>query len=282
MQRHSRHGGRHELGQNYLHHRRTVGRILEIVERTEGGILEIGAGDGALTAPLFTLDRDLVAIEIDEHRVSSLRRRLPDATIRQGDAMEVPLTEPVIVGNIPFHLTTPILRRILSRGVWRDAVLLTQWEVARKRAGVGARTMLTAQTDPWFEFSLHGRVPAHAFRPRPSVDGGLLVIHRRESPLVPMTERRAYESFVRRMFTGRGKNLRQTLAHAVPRLSTRESAAIIAGAGVPATALTRDLGPEQWVTVWNSVRSDPGRTRTGRRPQEPPDLGPGRDWPRSR
>lgn len=269
----SRHGGRHELGQNYLHHRPTIDRFVDIVAKTKGGILEVGAGDGALTRPLSVLGRDLVAIEIDEHRVRKLRRCLPDVTIRQADVMDVPLVSPVIVGNVPFHLTTPILRRILHSEAWSDVILLTQWEVARKRAGVGRRTMLTAQADPWFEFSLQGRVPAHAFRPRPGVDGGLLMIHRRESPLLPKSQRRAYDVFVRRVFTGRGRTAREALAHAVPGLSARGVASILGKAGVQAAALTGDLRPEQWVAVWNSIRIDPQPlTRAGHQRTTPRSL----------
>ncbi len=65
-------------------------------------------------------------------------------TVVHGDALRTRLDRPVVVGNLPFHLTTPILRRLLAAGGWTEAVLLTQWEVARKRAGVGGRTMLTA------------------------------------------------------------------------------------------------------------------------------------------
>src|SRR5699024_1296177 len=80
----------------------------------------------------------------------------------------------VLVGNLPFELTTAVLRRILHAPGWQQAVLMTQWEVARRRAAVGGATMMTAQWWPWFEFSLVERVPAAAFTPRPSVDGGLL------------------------------------------------------------------------------------------------------------
>src|SRR5690606_36671141 len=79
-----------------------------------------------------------------------------------------------------------ILRRLLRRPDWRHAILLTQWEVARKRAGVGGGTLLTAQSAPWSEFTLHGRVPARAFRPAPSVDGGILSITR-DPPRSPTT-----------------------------------------------------------------------------------------------
>ncbi len=89
--------------------------------------------------------------------------------IERADATRHPFDRAVIVGNIPYHLTAPILRRLLSRPRWHDAILLTQWEVARKRAGVGGGTMMTAQAAPWFEFALHGRVPARSFRPVPNV-----------------------------------------------------------------------------------------------------------------
>src|SRR5699024_42217 len=79
-------GGRHELGQNFLVHTPTINRITRLVARTEGAILEIGAGDGALTRSLATLDRPLTAIDIDEHRVQWLRRALPRVDVQHADA----------------------------------------------------------------------------------------------------------------------------------------------------------------------------------------------------
>lgn len=182
----SAYGGRHELGQNFLHHRPTIQRIAALLDDTEGAILELGAGDGAITRAIAELGRPLTAIDIDEHRVDQLQRALPSARVQHADALKHPLNAPVVVGNIPFHITTPILRRLLHQGSWKHALLLTQWEVARKRAGIGGGTMMTAQAAPWFAFALHGRVPAHCFSPRPSVDGGMLGIERREAPLVPV------------------------------------------------------------------------------------------------
>ncbi|HMO09916.1 MAG TPA: 23S ribosomal RNA methyltransferase Erm, partial [Actinotalea sp.] len=62
--RHSSHGGRHELGQNNLVHKPTINRIARLVAATDGPILELGAGDGALTRALADyrlagVDRDL-------------------------------------------------------------------------------------------------------------------------------------------------------------------------------------------------------------------------------
>jgi 23S rRNA (adenine-N6)-dimethyltransferase len=104
----------------------------------------------------------------------------------------------VIAGNLPFHLTTAMLRRILHGPGWTDAVLLVQWEVARRRAGVGGATMMTAQWWPWFEFGLVRKVSASSFRPRPSVDGGLITIRRRADPLVAPSDRRRYQAMVHR------------------------------------------------------------------------------------
>ena len=248
----STHGGRHELGQNFLTHRPTLARISDLVGRTSGSILELGCGDGALTRSLAELGRPLTAIDIDEHRVRRLRRALPGVRVEVADATRHPLDAEVVVGNIPFHVTTPILRRLLSRGRWNEAVLLTQWEVARKRAGVGGGTMMTAQSAPWFEFALEGRVPAWGFRPQPSVDGGVLSIARRDSPLVPETDRRAYEVFVRAMFTGRGASLPAVVA-AATRVPTSRARRVVTAAGATDHRLPRDLQPEHWAALWHHL-----------------------------
>lgn len=248
----SSHGGRHELGQNFLNHRPTVDRIVSLIKRTDGPILEIGAGDGALTRPLAQLQRPLVAIDIDEHRLRRLSRKLPGVQIEHADALTYPLDCRVVVGNLPFHLTTPILRRLLTSGTWRHAVLLTQWEVARRRAGVGGRTMLTAQAAPWFTFALHGRVPARHFTPSPGVDGGLLEIARRDQPLVPPRDRARYEKFVRAVFTGRGSGLPRILQNATG-LSRGQVARLLADGHIDPRSLPRDLTAEQWSELWRSV-----------------------------
>jgi len=252
MRNRSFHGGRHELGQNFLTHRPTIHGIVDLVAATRGPILEIGAGDGALTAPLAALGRDVTAIDIDEHRVRALRRRLPHVRVEHADALRHPLDRPVVVGNVPYHLTTPILRRLLARGRWQHAILLTQWEVARKRAGVGGGTMMTAAAAPWFEFTLHGRVAARHFTPRPSVDGGILRITRRGSPLVDPGERGAYERFVREMFTGRGSGLAALIEHGAG-VSRPQARRALVAAGVAPDRLPRDLRAEHWVQLWQQV-----------------------------
>lgn len=164
------------------------------------------------------LGRPLTAIEIDRRRA----RRLADRTAATVVAVDflhyrLPITPHVVVGSLPFHLTTAILRRLLHGPGWTDAVLLMQWEVARRRAAVGGATMMTAQWWPWFEFGLARKVSADAFRPRPGVDAGLLTIKRRGEPLIPATDRRRYQALAHEVFTGRGRGMAQILRRQVDR-----------------------------------------------------------------
>ncbi|GAC68339.1 23S ribosomal RNA methyltransferase Erm [Gordonia soli] len=258
--------GRHEFGQNFLSDRRLIDQIVAIVARTDGPIVEIGPGAGALTVPMSALGRTITAVEIDGAHVTRLRRRVPPRTsVIHGDFLRHRLPEEphIVVGNLPFHQTTAILRRLLHADNWHAAVLITQWEVARRRAGVGGATMMTAQWWPWYEFRLVRRVPASAFTPRPTVDAGLFTVDRRPEPLVEIGRRRAYQSMVHSVFTGRGRG--------VPQIVSR-----LTGGGAPAVHrwreihgidmrhLPRDLQPLAWADLFDALPSG-----TERRPRGP-------------
>ncbi|RSM79261.1 23S ribosomal RNA methyltransferase Erm [Amycolatopsis sp. WAC 01375] len=246
--------GRHELGQNFLIDRNTIETVVRLVAVTDGPIIEIGPGDGALTLPLQRLGRRLTGVEVDDRRAARLAGRVqPPTEIVTADFLRFtpPPTPYVLVGNLPFHLTTALLRRVLTAPMWTDAVLLTQWEVARRRAGVGGATMMTAQWWPWFEFRLVSRVPATAFRPRPGVDGGLLTMTRRERPLVEDRER--YQDFVRRVFTGRGRRIAEMLG------ASRETRRWLQEERIPPTALPKTLTARQWAEVFRLQGGSPAR-----------------------
>lgn len=242
--------GPHELGQNLLVDRGAIDAVVALVARGDGPVVEWAAGDGALTVPLSRLGRRLEAVEIDPRRVARLRRRVgAHVTVTEGDILRhAPPDGPYeVVANVPFHITTPVLRRLLALPGWHRAVLLLQWEVARKRAGVGGATLLTAQWWPWVDFRLVRRVPADAFAPRPSVDAGLLEITRRTVPLV--TDRPGYQSWVRAVFAGPGRGLPAILAAAggVPRAAAE---AWCRSQRLPGRALPRDLSAAQWAEAY--------------------------------
>ena len=249
--------GRHEHGQNFLTDKSTIATITRLAAATAGPIIEIGPGEGALTRPLVQLGRPLTAVEIDPNLAASLSRRLPaDVDVVTADFLtyRLPSSPHVLVGNLPFHQTTAILRRILHAPAWADAILLVQWEVARRRAGAGGATMMTAQWAPWFEFALHGRVPARAFTPRPGVDGGILTMHRRVQPLVPVVHRRQFKNLVHRVYTGPGRGLAQILAR---NTTLRSPQAWLGQRGIPAQALPKDMTLDAWVDLFKTTGSSP-------------------------
>jgi 23S rRNA (adenine-N6)-dimethyltransferase len=243
--------GRHELGQNFLVDHEVIRRIVSLAAQTTGPLVDWGAGDGGLTHPLAALGRPLTAVELDPRRVDRLRQRVgPHVCISEGDILRhAPPPGATVVSNVPFHLTTPVLRHLLASDGWPLAVLLVQWEVAKKRAGVGGTTQLTAQWWPWFDFRLDSRVPANAFRPRPSVDGGILVIERRARPLVLRAERRSYQQLVRRVFTGRGKNLPAVMARA-GRVSETRAQRFCRDHALETGSLPRQLTAQQWADAY--------------------------------
>lgn len=263
--------GRHEHGQNFLTDQRTISTIIELVARTDGPLLEIGPGGGALTLDLQDLGRPLTAVEIDAKNVRRLEQRLhPEVELIHGDFLRwrLPSTPHVVVGNLPFHQTTAMLRRVLHAPGWTEAILLVQWEVARRRAGVGGATMMTAQWWPWVEFDLAGRVHASAFTPAPSVDGGIMTMTRRPQELVPARDRRAYREFIHAAFTGRGRGIAEILGHLVPPRHRRRIPERLGREGIAASSLPKSLTAPQWARLFTAVqewRRGPAREGRGTR-----------------
>ena len=258
------HHGRHEHGQNFLTDPRTIRHIMELVRETSGPLLEIGPGDGALTRPLLSLGRPIRALEIDGRLARKLSRELRGrAVVTEGDFLTYRLSDDpcVIVGNLPFHLTTAVLRRILHAPGWTDAVLLVQWEVARRRAVVGGASMMTAQWSPWFDFALHGRVPARAFTPSPGVDGGLLTIRRNPTPGIPARERRGYQALVHRVYTGPGRGLAQVLARTTDLGGAQSVTAWLRKHGLGGADLPRSMSTTAWIDLYRTTGTSPPRPR---------------------
>jgi 23S rRNA (adenine-N6)-dimethyltransferase len=239
-------GGRHELGQNFLADRRVAARIAGLVP--PGAILELGPGDGALTRHLAARPDPVTAVELDPVRVAALRRSLGHRVhVVHDDMLRFRLDgEHHVVSNVPFGITTPLLRHLLAQRDWITAVLLLQWEVARKRAAVGGTTLLTASWWPWYEFGLAGRVPAAAFQPRPGVDGGILVVTRRDDELVARTDRARYQQLVRATFSG--DRLVTTLRRAHPAIRPW-----LARHGLGTSTRPRDLTAQHWASLFRGM-----------------------------
>ena len=205
-----RHGARRRAySQNFLADPAVAERIVRAAGVRRGElVVEIGAGGGMLTRALARTGARVLAIEIDDVWASRLRERLsrfPNVEVVHGDARDVPLPgEPVrVVANLPFGATTDLLRRLLDdpASTLTRADVLLQWEVARKRAGRPG-TLVSAAWSPWWRFRLGQRIPNAAFRPRPAVDAGVLVVERRAVSLLPPAQRDDFAAFVEGVFSG--------------------------------------------------------------------------------
>ena len=211
-------------------------------------MLDIGAGEGAITAELARRAGYVVALEIDPRLADKLRVRFgprSGVVVVEGDVFRsgLPRLPFRVVPNVPFDSTTRILRLLLGdpRLPLERAALIVQWEVALKRTRGRPGTLLAMQWAPWWDLELVRRVPASVFHPRPSVDGGLVVASQRENPLLPASVAPAYRAFVRAAFE-RG-----------PRCvaSARELKRLGVGAGAHAV----DLRPSDWVELFQLLRS---------------------------
>jgi 23S rRNA (adenine-N6)-dimethyltransferase len=149
-------------------------------------VLDLGAGAGALTVPLARMGARVIAVERDERaarRLVGRMARYPNVTVVSGDALTVPLPHRpyLVVANIPFGVTTALLRRLL------DSPLTAADLVVERGAGrlltaarPGRAELLCWQTA--FRLSRGATLPSTAFRPPPSVDALVLRVRRRPQP----------------------------------------------------------------------------------------------------
>ncbi|MEV4318015.1 rRNA adenine N(6)-methyltransferase family protein [Actinocrispum sp. NPDC049592] len=145
-------------------------------------VIDFGAGPGTLTAPLASTGSRILAVERDDEFVRKLTRRFadrPQVRVIHADLRTVPLPnkEFSVVANIPYSLSTLLVRRLLAQRSFVAADLVVQWGFA-KRVSDG-QTKETALWARKFHIRVAGRIPASSFRPAPRVDSAHLVIRRR-------------------------------------------------------------------------------------------------------
>ncbi|MGN6184676.1 MAG: 16S rRNA (adenine(1518)-N(6)/adenine(1519)-N(6))-dimethyltransferase RsmA [Thermoanaerobaculia bacterium] len=121
-------------GQNFLRNRGAVAKIVAAVEaQPDEIVLEIGPGEGVLTEKLVELGNRTIAIEIDPDLARRLKAKFGDRLeLREEDAVdaELPRTPYRAVGNLPYNVGTPILRRVIADPFCKRAVFMLQKEVA--------------------------------------------------------------------------------------------------------------------------------------------------------
>lgn len=219
-----RHRPRRRFGQNFLHDRAVIERMITAIAPQSGqNVVEIGPGEGALTAPLLERLGVLTAVELDRDLAAALEQRFGDALdLICADILEL---DPAVllpnqgrlrvVGNLPYNVSTPILFQLLAAADQIDDMhLLLQREVVDRMLAVPgskARGRLSVMVQYRCAVRRCFNIPAGAFYPVPKVMSSFvrLVPHR---PLtVAADDEKRLAEVVAAAFSGRRKTLRNSL-----------------------------------------------------------------------
>ena len=228
-------------------------------------VLDIGAGPGTITGPLAATGARVLAVERDEAFVRQLTRRFahhPHVRVVAADARSVPLPRRdfTVVANIPFALSTPLLRRLLT-AVHRPmaaADLVVEWGFAQRVAA--ACTLETAWWATRFELRVARRVPAACFRPAPRADAAHLVVRRRDD-----VDQRVLWALLDTAHRAPAHPVRRALGGLLGRGRTLH---LLRLADVDADAGAPDVPVAGWLAVARAVAAD----RTVRLPPPPKRL----------
>ncbi len=216
----------HARSQNFLADPDVLEGILDLADVGEGTrVLEIGPGLGILTGGLLAGGAEVTAVELDRNLAGYLGDRLaaPIAAGRlrliEGDALDLDLPDLVpapyrVVANIPYHITSPILHRLLEREPRADRlVLMLQAEVAdRIAAPPGQMSYLSVFVQFHASVRVALRVPKDAFEPAPKVASAVVVIEPHAERAIDAERETALWGLVQSGFRERRKMLRNVLA----------------------------------------------------------------------
>jgi 16S rRNA (adenine1518-N6/adenine1519-N6)-dimethyltransferase len=238
---------RKRFGQHFLE-AAWVAKLLDAMRPAASDtFLEIGPGRGALTKPLASRVKRVIAVEIDRDLAAALPEAVPapDLRVVEADFLDVDLAEllagetlPVrVVGNLPYNVSSPILFKLLASHEGgrrlKDATLMLQREVAdRLVAGAGTKEYGALA----IQVSLHADVerlltlPPGAFRPPPKITSA--VVRLRFHPLAEdVGDPRTFERIVRGVFLQRRKTLANALKPVADSLG-RSASHLLQSAGI--------------------------------------------------
>jgi 16S rRNA (adenine1518-N6/adenine1519-N6)-dimethyltransferase len=266
----ARHGlsPRKSLGQNFLVDANAQERIVTAAAlHADDVVVEIGAGLGALTARLVQAAKKVIAIDRDERLAAILRAELAQQSnleIVEGDALDFdfvacaraagrPL---VVVGNLPYVVTSPVLFTILESaaagGVVDRAIFMVQKEFAQRMLSPpGSRVYgrLSVMTQQAAQAEILFHVGAGAFLPPPAVTSTVLRLRPRHEPLAAVSDPALFAQVVREAFGARRKMLRRALE---PAFGARAAPAL-AAANIEGTRRAEELSVADFARLANQL-----------------------------
>ncbi len=248
------------LGQNFLQDPIALERIVTAAEITlQDTILEIGPGLGSLTRYLAAAARHVTAVELDERLLPALGQVLApfhNVRIVQGDILKVPPATLVsesgylVVANIPYYITSAVMRHLLSFSLRpRRMVLTIQREVAdRICAEPGDLSLLALSVQIYGHPRIAALIPAGAFYPVPNVDSAALRVDLFEQPIIDDESIETFFRLAKAGFSQKRKTLRNAMAAGL-RMQANQVETLLREAGIDPQRRAETVSLAEWHTL---------------------------------
>lgn len=218
---------RKRFGQNFLHDQRVIQRIVQNIQPRSGQhLVEIGPGQGAMTAPLLDAVGEMDVIELDRDLVEPLHNKLAKVGtlhIHQADALKFnfySLCENEdqklrIVGNLPYNISTPLLFHLMEQiSCIEDMHFMLQKEVVERmvaKPGNKDYGRLGIMLSYYAEAQMLFVVGPEAFNPPPKIDSAIVRLVPHAVPPVELKQPELLGLIVKTSFSQRRKTLRNNL-----------------------------------------------------------------------
>jgi 16S rRNA (adenine1518-N6/adenine1519-N6)-dimethyltransferase len=251
------------LGQNFLVEPGGLMKVINAAELSGSEeVLEIGAGLGSLTYLLAQTSSRVCAVEIDTHMLEPLAEALKpfsNVQIVPGDILELDPAELVnrenyvVVANIPYYITSAIIRHLLEANLKPSRVILTiQKEVAQRiLARDGKMSLLSLSVFVFGEPEIAGTIPAGSFFPAPDVDSAVLRIRLYPEPLIPPSQLDQFFQLAHAGFGQKRKTLRNSLSAGL-NLPTGQIEARLLEANIEPSRRAETLNIAEWARLIDS------------------------------
>lgn len=258
--------GRHppalkRFGQHFLSDKGILTAIVDALAPSQADtVVEVGPGRGSLTDLLADRSGRLIAVEIDRALAAELRERYRDRAnveIIEADFLETDRTtvggeDHLLIGNVPYYITTPIVFRALEPPIPRRSVFLVQSEVAdRMAAAAGSESYgaLSVNVAAVADVERVLTVPATAFRPPPKVESAVVRLTPRARPLVPLSALPGFRTFVQAAFGQRRKQMVRVL-RTVRGFSAEDAGKLLESTGIEPSARPEVVSPSEFAKLY--------------------------------
>ncbi|MBI3260755.1 ribosomal RNA small subunit methyltransferase A [Candidatus Berkelbacteria bacterium] len=246
------------LGQNFLKDERLLEPIIEAAELSpDDTVLEIGPGFGILTGQLAKQVGLVLAVEKDFQLVETLRKKFkpfPNIKIIHADILRFDLSEAPqpykVVANLPFNITSPVVRKIMVGPRPAIAVLMVQKEVARRLTappGSKERGIVTVFLERYSVTRMVTTIGKGQFSPVPKFDAGVIKIVFNDTG-----QDKVFEQVVKAGFSSKRRQIHNSLAGSL-RLPSDQISAILKQANVEPQKRAEDLTLRDWQALSQEI-----------------------------